>query len=51
MMKLEQLGYFGFAFGFFEDDVQFVSSSNASCCSSPALIEYLHAVIIAGKFK
>lgn len=47
--ELENLGYAAFAFGYFEDDVQFTSTSTAKCCASPQIIEYLHAVIIAGK--
>ena len=49
MTKLEELGYAAFAFGFYQDDLQFVSTSNATSCCSPPLIEYLHAVVIAGK--
>ena len=47
--RIEDLSYAAFAFGYFEDDVQFTSTSAASCCASPQIIEYLHSVIIAGE--
>ena len=49
MDDLEDIGYAAFAFGCFEDDIQFTSTSDASCCASPKCIEYLHAVIVASK--
>ena len=49
MDNLEALGYVSFCMGFFEEDVQFTSTSSARCCASPQMIEYLHAVIVARK--
>ena len=46
--ELENLGYAAFAFGYFEDDVQFTSTPTAHCCASSQIVEYLHSVIVAG---
>lgn len=46
---LEDLGYSGFALGFFEEDIHFVSTSNATHCSHPNLIQYLVSLIMARK--
>ena len=48
MSELENLGYAAFAFGYFEDDVQFTSTPTAHCCASSHIVEYLHSVIVAG---
>lgn len=46
---LEDLGYSGFALGFFEEDIHFVSTSSAIHCSHPSLIQYLVSLITARK--
>ena len=44
MMELENLGYTAFAFGYFQDDTQYASTTTAKCWASPQNIEYLHAM-------
>ena len=51
MSELENLGYAAFAFGYFEDDIQFTSTPTAHCCASSQIIEYLHSVIVAGEYE
>ena len=46
--ELENLGYAGFAFSFFEDDVQTVSTSNCTSCFTPSVVAYLHALVVVG---
>ena len=47
--QLEDLGYSGFAFGFFEDDVHFVGTSSAAPCSHAKVIQFLISLITASK--
>ena len=47
--ELESLGYCGFAVAFFEDKMELVSTSSMSDSFNPQLIEYLHALTIAGE--
>ena len=47
--QLENLGYSGFAFGFFEEDVHFVSTSSATPCSHPKVIQFLISLITASE--
>ena len=46
--KLEKLNYRCLAFGFFEDDVQVVTTSDCSSCVSARCLEYLHALTVVG---
>ena len=46
---LERIGYSGFALGYFQEDIQLVGTQAAINSISSALLEYLHAVIVAGK--
>ena len=45
VQQLQGLGYSAFAFGIFEEDVQFVSTTDASICSHPKVIQFLSALI------
>lgn len=45
----EDIGYGAFAFGLCEEDVKFASTSSGKSCLIEQMMEYLHAVIIAGK--
>ena len=47
---MDELGYAAFSFGFLEDDVQFTSTSTARCCATSKMLQYLHAVIVAGEY-
>ena len=49
MAQLEGLQYSGFAFTFMDDDIQFASTSTASSCVTPQLMDYLRSVIVASK--
>ena len=51
MDKLEELGYNAFLFSFLdnEDNVQFTSTSTVRCCATSKMLQYLHAVIVAGE--
>ena len=49
MTKLESLNYAGFAFAYLEDDLQFTSTSTATCCATPQIMEYIRSVIIASE--
>ena len=48
--ELEGLGFVGFALAFFEDKSEIVGTSSTLKCFTPELVEYLHAVMIAGWF-
>ena len=48
--ELEGIGFSGFAFGFFRDDVQLVRTKNTLRCFNSTLMEYLHAVIVSGMY-
>ena len=48
--ELEGLGYVGFSLVFLEEKSHIAGTSSVMKCFSPQLIEYLHAVIVAGKF-
>ena len=49
MAQLEGLQYIESAFAYMEDDIQFASTSTASPCANPQLMDYLHSVIVASK--
>ena len=49
MQQLEDSGYCAFAFGIFED-VQFVSTTDATIFSHSAVIQFLSALIVASKY-
>ena len=49
MAQLYGLRYSGFVFAYMEDDIQFASTSTASPCANPQLMDYLHSVIVASK--
>ncbi len=51
MLELENFGYSAFAFGYFKEDIQFCSTATAKCWAIPQNIEYLHSVIVAGRYK
>ena len=50
MTELENLWYTAFAFGYFQDDTQYASTTTAKYWASPPNIEYLHDVIVAGGY-
>ena len=50
MQQLEDSGYSAFAFGIFEEDVQFVSTTDATIFSHSAVIQFLSALIGASKY-
>ena len=39
----------GFAIGFNEENTQVVGTSTTLKCFTPQIVEYLHAMIVAGK--
>lgn len=49
--ELDDLGFSGFAIAFYEDKMELVTTSALSTSESftPQMIEYLHALIIAGE--
>ena len=49
MQKLQDLGYSAFLFGFFEEDVHFVGTSDADVCSHPKIIQYMMALMTASE--
>ena len=50
IQQLEDSGYSAFAFGIFEEDVQFVSTTDATIFSHSAVIQFLSALIGASKY-
>ena len=46
--KLQQFGYWAVAYGFFEVDVQVAHTDDSDCCATPAVVQYIHAVTLAG---
>ena len=46
---MEELGFVGFSIGFYEECSQVVGTSATLKCFTPELVEYLHAVVIAGE--
>ena len=48
--KLEELGYKGFAIGFHGAKSQLVGTSSILQTFTPHLLEYLHAVVVAGTY-
>ena len=46
--ELEELGYKGFAIGFHGAKSQLVGTSSILQTFTPHLLEYLHAVVVAG---
>ena len=46
---LEDLGFVGFAIGFYEEKSQVTGTSNSMSCFTPQVVEYLHVLIKAGK--
>ena len=49
--ELEELGYHAFAFGTYGDAVEMVGTTSALKCCSPQIVQYLSAVLIAGKYN
>ena len=47
--ELENLGFKGFAAGFYQECSQIVGTSSTLQCFSPAVIEWLHALVTVGK--
>ena len=45
---VQGIGYKGIAFGFFEDNVEAVYTTDCACCVTPRVVEYIRAVSIAG---
>ena len=39
------------AYGFFEDDVQAIYTTKCTCCVTPAVVNYIQAVTVAGTKK
>ena len=49
-VTVQKLGFSGFAFGFFEEDMHWAGTSDTVECSvNPKFTEYLHAVILSSK--
>ena len=48
--ELEELGYHAFAFGTYGDAVEMVGTTSALKCS-PQIVQYLSAVLIAGRYN
>ena len=46
--ELEELGFIGFSIGFYDECSWVVGTSATLKCFTPELLEYLHAVVIAG---
>lgn len=46
--ELEKIGYHAVAYGFFENDVQAAYTTTCTCCVTPQIVNYIHAVTIAG---
>ena len=46
--EMESLGYRCVALGFFEEDVQAASTTDCACCVTPATVQYIRALTIAG---
>ena len=46
--QLERMKYRCLAFGFFQDDVQVVTTKDCAGCPSEECIEYIHALTIYG---
>ena len=49
--ELEKMKYRCIAFGFFEDDVQVVTTTDCSSCISPRCIEYIRAITVVGMYN
>jgi hypothetical protein len=47
--ELEELGYHAFAFGTYGDAVEMVGTMSALKCCSSQVVQYLSAVLIAGR--
>ena len=50
IQKLQDLGYSAFSFGFFQEDVHFVGTSDANVCSHHKIIQFLIALITACEY-
>ena len=48
-LELQELGYNGFAWAYYEDLVLFTSTSKALCFSTPEMTEFLHGTVTACK--
>ena len=44
-IKFQQLGYRAVAY---EEDVQVAHTDDCGCCATPAVVQYIHAVTLAG---
>ena len=47
-MQFKEMKYRCLAFGFFEDDIQVVTTSDCASCVLPRCLEYLHALTVVG---
>lgn len=47
--ELEELGYHAFAFGTYGDAVELIGTSSALKCCNSQIVQYLSAVLIAGR--
>lgn len=45
------MGYSGFAWAFYKDNVQFSSTKDAICCSAHSVLEYLHSLVVSSELK
>ena len=48
--ELSELGYMGFAIAFHGEKVQIAGTSTTTASFSPSVVEYLHALVRAGKY-
>ncbi len=48
--ELEKIGYSGFAFGFFDTDVQEVHTTDCASCVSPKIADYFRCLTVAGMY-
>ena len=49
MQQLQDLGYSAFSFGFFEEDVHFVSTLDVSACTHHKVLQFLISLITASE--
>ena len=48
--ELEEIGFTGFAVAFLEEKTQIVGTSSVMKCFTPQFVDYIHSVMIAGKY-
>ena len=49
-IQFDDLGFVGFAIGFLEEKTHIVGTSKTSTCFTPAIVEYLHALAVVGRY-